>query len=106
MRENLTEFPIRNLLIRGRKCEIGATDFKVQQIRRLAEKADWVVFIDDSVHFCNEVLKACPKNVLVVNIPLGKTKNPMVHERLLVVGRYPVESQAIYPLWRMFKEAI
>ena len=73
-------------------------EYKVGQLKELSKIAPWVVFIDDSVAFIKAVVDSDIKNCLMVNIPLGIIRPNFSHERLIVINRYPVRIQAMYPL--------
>jgi len=101
------EFPeikSENILIRdsGGVDNGISSSFKVENIRKLAQKARWVLFVDDQPDFCEAVLKSGVENCLVINIPLGAIKPALPHDRLIVMGRFPNEIQAMYP----FKYAV
>lgn len=105
---HLPEIKTKNILIR----ESGGIDktvsaaFKVENLRALAKIAPWILFVDDSVDFCEAVIKADIENCVVVNIPLGKIMPDYRHERLIVIKRFPDEIQAMYPLMFMLDKAL
>lgn len=100
------EFKAENILIRRDGDLIGGADFKVKNLKELAERAPWLVFIDDSVEFTKAAVDADLPNCLVVNIPQGKTMPDFRHERLVIIKRYPNEIQAMYPLMDAVNRAI
>ena len=104
----LPEIKSENIYIRdngGVDMTVSA-NFKTEKIRDLALKAPWVVFVDDSPDFSEAVLRDGPENCLVINIPLGKIKPTLPHERLIVIKRFPEDLQAMYPLKFMVDKAI
>lgn len=104
----LPEIKSENIFIRdnGGVDMTVAANFKTEKIRDLAIKAPWVFFVDDSPDFSEAVLRDGPENCLVINIPLGKTKPTLPHERLIVIKRFPEDLQAMYPLKFMVDKAI
>jgi hypothetical protein len=102
----LPEIKSDNILIRqdGGIDMVNSAKFKVGSLQTLAEKAPWVVFVDDHTGFVKAVLENGIKNCLVVNIPQGKIMPDFSHERLVVIKRYPDEYQAMYPfMYAVFK---
>lgn len=95
----LPEIKRENILIRnyGDVGRVDSVRFKVENLKILARKAPWVVFVDDSVKFCKAALSEV-ENCLVIFIPVGKMVPGFSHERLFVIKRYPNDIQAIYPL--------
>jgi hypothetical protein len=96
------EFPKikkENILIReeGGIDLVDSAKFKVENLKILAEKAPWVVFVDDAIDFVKAVLNDGIKNCLVINIPQGKIMPDFEHERLIVIKRFPDKLQAVYP---------
>lgn len=103
--QNVSEFLQENILIRE-DADIKPTDFKVSEIKECAKRTPWVVFIDDSAKYVDAVLDSNIENCLVINVPLGKIKQSRVHERLIVIDRYPQECQGMYLLYKAFEKAI
>jgi len=91
------EIPLDNLLIRS-DTGIDLELFKVDEIRRKAEKAPWVILVDDAIKNVRSALDAGIDNLLVVNIPLGLVRPNFTRENLIVVRRFPNTIQAMYPL--------
>ena len=98
--------PTSNLLIRERSSLLKGKEFKVKEVKEKSQLADWVVFIDDSTDFIRGVLESGVKNCLAINVPQGLVKPDFNHEHLIVIGRYPEESQAMYPLYTYIKTAL
>lgn len=87
----------KNILIRDEN-KVSGEDFKIENLKRLASNAPWIVFVDDALKFVKPVLKAGIGNCLVINIPQGKTAPDFTHDHLVVIKRFPDEIQAMYPL--------
>ena len=101
----LTEIPLENLLIRQTE-EIKEAQFKVDEIGKAAERARWVVFLDDSTKYIKGVLDSGITNCLAINVPLGVIKPDFKHDRLVTIGRYPYELQGMYPLLYSINKAL
>jgi hypothetical protein len=99
------KFPDENRLIWDPNSGMKASEFKAEEIKKRAKMFDWVVFMDDSGRYTKAALNVGCENILAINIPLGVIKPSFDHERLIVVGRYPEESQSMYPLYWAFKKA-
>ena len=106
MRNQLSDFPEKNILIRDEENDMGESAFKVASVVELAKKAQWVVLFEDSIKYVERVLNEGPENCLVVNVPLGRIRPRIEHERLFVVGRYPGDCQGMYPLFQLMRNAI
>jgi len=87
-----------NILIRDGKNKISGENFKIVELRKLAIKSPWVIFIDDGLSFVKSTLEADIGNCLIINCPQGKIVPDFTHDRLFVVKRFPDEIQAMYPL--------
>lgn len=95
-----------NILIRDGKSDITAEEFKITNLRNLASKAPWLVFVDDGLSFVKATVDADIQNCLVVNIPQGKIWPDFSHERLFIIKRYPDEIQALYPFMDAVNKAL
>ena len=95
-----------NILIRKEGDSRSAEAFKVDNLKRLAKLAPYVVFVDDSIDFVKAVLDDGIKNCLVVNIPQGKVMPDFQHKRLIVIKRFPNEIQAMHPFMHAVERAI
>lgn len=97
--KNYPEIPLENLLIRNSsEVNIGSSDFKVSKLSEMAKIAPWVILIDDAEENVKSMLNTDIKNLLVVNVPLGKTTVNIQDPRLVVIKRFPEDIQAMYPL--------
>lgn len=106
LRIHAPEIPEKNILIRSvDEANVKPTDFKVNCIKKLAEKASWIVFIEDSTKYIKSVLDSGPENCLAINVPLGKIRPDFAHERLIVVERFPKRHQGMYVLLDMLSKA-
>ncbi len=95
-----------NILIRDEKEEITGEEFKILNLKKLALRAPWVVFVDDALKFVKAALDADIENCLVVNIPQGKVMPDFRHEHLVVIKRFPEDIQAVYPLMDALDRAL
>lgn len=92
----LPEMPPQNIIIR----ENGGTKsipFKVENLTRLSKLAPWVIYTEDALDYVKAALAAGIPNLLVVNIPQGKIWPSFRHDNLILLNRYTVKSQAMYP---------
>lgn len=90
-----------NILIR-KDVILDGGNFKVEEITKRARDHEWVVFIDDSLNFTKQVVESNIENVFVINVPLGVARPDFESKNLLVMGRYPIGLQAMYPLYNLF----
>ncbi|MFH1863682.1 MAG: hypothetical protein ABIJ85_02070 [bacterium] len=90
-----------NILIR-KDVSLDGGDFKVEEITKRARDHKWVVFIDDALNFAKQVVESNIENVFVINVPLGVTRPDFEGKNLLVLGRYPMGLQSMYPLYHLF----
>jgi hypothetical protein len=100
------EFKTENIFIRNGHEQVGVVDFKTRNLKELAKKAPYVVFVDDSVEFTRAAINTDMPNCLVVNIPQGKVMPDFRDERLIIIKHFPNEIQAMYPLLDSINRAI
>jgi hypothetical protein len=100
------EFLPENILIRKKGDTRSAEVYKVDNLKYLAGRAPYVVFVDDSTDFVKAVLDDGIKNCLVINIPQGKIMPDFTHERLIIIKRFPDKLQAMYPFMDAVRRAI
>lgn len=104
--KHFPELPEENILIRDQNSGLSGTRFKVKNVGEFAAKADWVVFIDDSLKYIKAVVDANIPNCLAINVPQGIVRPDFIHDRLITIGRYPEEIQGMYPAYQAFKKAL
>jgi hypothetical protein len=93
------EFPeIRpdNIIIRDTKT-IDAIPFKIEKLNNFSKLAPWVVYTEDALQFVEAALAADISNLVVVNIPQGTIWPGFRHNNLLLLKRFTVKNQAMYP---------
>ena len=94
--------PCKNILIR-KNLNLSGKEFKMKGLKSLSDFDGVTILLDDVDEYIKAATEIHLDNLYMIAVPVGKLPITVEDPHLLVLERYPLESQGMLPLKNMLQ---